>query len=125
MRPRSQEGQATIELALLLPVLILLFAALVQIGVVTSDHVRLWHAAREAVRVAVVDDDAEAIRAAAERSGLDGLELGVNPPPQGRVRGEPLTVSLSYRPAASIPVVGAVLSGIVMRVSATMRIEQP
>ena len=109
----------------MLPILIVLFAALVQIAAVASDHVRLWHAAREGARVAVVDDDAGEIRAAAERSGLRGLEIAVSPASNERVRGEPLTVAVSYRPAADIPLLGSILRGIVMRATATMRIEQP
>lgn len=125
MRVGAQTGQATIELALVLPLLVVLFVVLVQIGTVASDHVRLWHAAREGARVAVVDDDPDEIRAAAERSGLRGLDLEVSPEAHERIRGEPLTVSVSYRPVADVPLIGSLLSGIVMHASATMRIEQP
>jgi Flp pilus assembly protein TadG len=52
---RRERGQATVELALILPVVALILAALVQTGMVVVDHVRLWHAAREAARAAVVD----------------------------------------------------------------------
>jgi TadE-like protein len=121
----NQSGQATIELALLLPTVFLLASGIVFVGVLGSDHVRVWHAAREAARVAVVDDDPGEVRAAAERGGLQGLEIAIAPPPEDRVRGEPLTVDIAYRPVARIPLVGLLLDGIEMTASATMRIEEP
>jgi len=120
-----QRGQATIELALLLPVVTLFAWALVEIGMVATDNVRLWHAAREAARVGVVDPDPTAIREAAERSGLDPIVLSVRPGAEGRIQGEPLTVTLSYRPTSSAPLIGKLFEAIVMTAEATMRIEQP
>lgn len=125
MRARSQGGQATVELALCLPLLALLAGALVEVGCLAVDHVRVWHAAREAARVAVVDPDPSAAVEAAGRSGLEDLQIEIEPEPGARVQGDPLTVTVSYVPRAAVPVIGALFRGIVMRAGATMRIEQP
>lgn len=121
----SEEGQATVELALLLPMLVLLALVLVEIGGIATDRVRVWHAAREAARVAIVDDDPVAIQDAADHSGLPGITVQVDPSPEDRVQGEPLTVHVAYRVEPSVPVVGAIFSGRMMEAAATMRIEQP
>src|SRR5687767_12231332 len=121
----SDEGQATVELALLLPLVALLAACLVEVGALATDKVRVWHAAREAARVGAVDSDEKSIRAAAEQSGLDPLEISIHPHPEARIQGEPLTVDVTYRPDATIPLVGRLFDRGMLRARATMRIEQP
>lgn len=122
---RRQDAQASLELALCLPFVAVLLAALVEVGLLVADQTRLWHAAREAVRVAAVSPDGEEIRAAAETAGLTPLEVSVRPSSTGRVHGEPVTVSLSYRPPGHVPLVGQLIARFDMRAGATMRIEQP
>lgn len=124
-RTRSEYGQATVELALCLPILAVLIALLVEAGGLATDHVRLWHAAREAARVAVVEPDPSQARSAAERAGLAGIEVTIEPTTDARVRGEPLTVTVIYRPAGRVPLIGRLFTGVVMRAEATMRIERP
>lgn len=125
MSDDRESGQATIELALLLPVVVFLALVLVQIGLLASDNVRLWHAAREAARVGSVDDDPTAIRDAADRSGLSPISVRVEPVPQDRVQGEPLTVYVTYRPVTRVPLLGRLMGGLEMSATAAMRIEQP
>ena len=124
MKP-DQRGQATVELALCLPVLVLLLACLVEIGLLAADQVRLWHAAREGARIAVVDSTVQEVRTAAESAGLKPLALQITPGPSERGPGEPLTVAVSYHPRSRVPLLGALFERTELRASATMRIEQP
>lgn len=121
----NERGQATLELALCLPLVALLAAALVETGGIVSDQVRLWHAARDAARLAVVDPDASDVAKAAEDAGLHPVEVTVSPAPPLRSAGRPLTVFLHYHPAARVPLVGNLLDGLTLSASATMRIEVP
>jgi Flp pilus assembly protein TadG len=120
-----QSGQATVELALCLPVIAVLLAALLQVGVIVSDQTRLWDAAREAARVAVVDPNPQAITQAAERSGLAPVTTSIRPQAALRAQGRPLTITLAYRPRAVLPLLRGVVDGIELHAAATMRIEQP
>ena len=86
---------------------------------------RLWHAAREAARAAVVDPDPDAARRAVERAGLDGAEVLVAPSGAARSAREPLTVRLSLRPGGRTPLVGTLFSSVELHADATMRIETP
>lgn len=122
---RDARGQSTVELALCLPVLALVLGLVVEVGLVAGDQVRVWHAAREAARVAVVDPDVSHIEEAAARSGLDDLEISVEPGPDFRVQGEPLEVTVEYEPAGHVPLIGELFSGLTMRASTAMRIEEP
>ena len=124
-RASDERGQATVELALCLPLIALLLATVVEVTMIAADQTRLLHAAREAARIAVVDDEAGKIRAAAANGGLKGVELAVTPKPDMRRQGDPLTVRLSYKPPARTPIVGILFRGITLRAEATMRIEQP
>jgi hypothetical protein len=121
----NERGQATVELALCLPLVALLLAALLQIGVIVSDQTRLWHAARGAARAAVVDPDPRKITQGAESSGLFPVSLTVRPDAPYRSQGEPLTVSVGYRPRSIIPLLNPLMGALELHASATMRIEQP
>ena len=74
MRPtrRGDGGQATVELALVLPLVAILVLLVLQAGLVIRDQLLAAHAAREAVRAASVSDGdraAAAARAAARAGG--------------------------------------------------------
>ena len=125
-QPHSREGgQSTVELALCLPVLAFLAAVLVQVGIVVSMQTRLWHAAREAARVAIVDPDEEDVARAARSTGLAGIEMSIDPSPVHRRFGEPLTVSLALHPTGGVPLVSSLFGRMTLEAEATMRVEQP
>lgn len=121
---RSERGQATVELALCLPLVALVFAGLVEVSMVAVDQVRVSHAAREAARASAVDSDPAAARAAADASGLDGLDVSVEPGAEERSPGRPTTVRVAYPYRSRVPVLGAVFDRFVLEADATMRIEQ-
>jgi len=117
---RSARGQATVELALVLPLVLTLALALVQVGMVARDAVRVTHAARSATRAASIGlDDAAVRRAASDGSGLEPWRLTVV-----IVRaGEWVTVRVTYRCPTDVPLVGRVAPGVELRDQLTMRVE--
>ena len=124
MRLRAQRGQAAVELALVLPLLALLALALVQVGLVVRDQVRVTFGAREGARQAAVEDDEGAVRqAVAASTRLDGdrLEIDVGD------RGEPgsrVTVRVAYRAPTDLPLVGRLVGDVHLEGVATMRVER-
>ena len=121
----DERGQATLELALCLPIVFVLLAALVETGGIVSDQIRLWHAARDAARAAVVDPSTEDVHRAAEDAGLHPVDVTISPAPALRAAGRPLTVWLRYHPAARLPLIGGLLDNLTLDAQATMRIEVP
>lgn len=123
-RQSDQCGQATVELALVLPLVAVLLLALVQAAVVARDQILVTHAAREAVRAAAVDDDVDAARRAAERSGPlapDRLEVEIT----GRDGvGSRVQVVVRYTLPTRLPLVGRALDDVTLTASATMRVER-
>jgi TadE-like protein len=124
-RAQWERGQSTVELALCLPLVTLLVAALLQVGVIVSDQTRLWHEAGEAARQAAVDPDPGRITRAAEHGGLVPVAVSVDPQAAYRSQGRPVTVSLAYRPQSLFPVLAPIVGAIELHAAATMRIEQP
>lgn len=116
-------GQAAVEVALLLPVLVVLALAAVQVGLVVRAQVLVTHAAREAARAAAVDADPAAPgRAARAASPLDPEHLLVAV--DGRdAAGSRARVVVTYGLATDVPLVGRLLPDLTLRASATMRVE--
>jgi hypothetical protein len=120
---RREAGQASVELALLLPLVVLLLLAVLQAGLVAKDVVLVTHAAREAARAAATDPHPDAPRRAAEASGglrPDRLSLTT----RGRgAAGTRVTVSVTYRIPTVVPLAGALVNDLVLTRSVTMRVE--
>lgn len=122
--PDSQRGQSTAELAVLLPLIVILLFAVVQVGVVARDRVALQQAARSAARhVAVDPGEAEALVGA--RLGAPGLapdRLSVELT-GGRKAGDLLTVEVGYRSRTDVPLVGRLVGDRRLRAVAVVRVE--
>jgi Flp pilus assembly protein TadG len=114
-------GQASVELALVLPLVALLLVALLQAGLLLRDQLLMVHAAREGAREAAVTPDPARIRAAAGRAA-PGLTLEVHIR-RGARPGDLTTVRVSARPGR-LPLVGAALGNHRLAASATMRVER-
>lgn len=69
-RRGGDRGQALVEFALVIPIFILLLVGLFDIGRAVWNYSTVANAAREAVRVAVVNQDQATIRAAAIEAGV-------------------------------------------------------
>jgi len=125
-RLRCESGQAMVEFALLVPLLVVAALMLVQVGLIATDQVLLTQAAREGAREGAVANDDASARQAVLRSlpeGLRDAQVRVEAP--GRAMGDPYTVILSAHPRSALPVVGKRLSELViLRARAVSRIER-
>lgn len=121
----DQRGQATVEVALALPLVAMLLGLIVEIGIVAADRSRVWNAAREGARVAAVSADPDVVTAAVRQAGLETAEVTIRPPANERVQGEAVTVRVSFGHEGSVPLVGNIFEGVVIDSEATMRIERP
>ncbi|MCU0271694.1 MAG: pilus assembly protein [Acidimicrobiales bacterium] len=120
-RRRGDTGQATVELALVLPVLAVVGLLVVQVALIGRGEVMTVHAAREAARaMAVGEPDAQAHRAAMAAGSFPPHRVDVD---VGRT-GETVAVQVRYRQATAVPIVGALLGDVEHRAEATMRLER-
>lgn len=114
-------GQAVVELALSLPVVVVLVLGVLQVGLVARDQLAVELAAREAARAAAVSaEPSRAARAAAERmTALRPLEVATT------VRATTVTVRVSVRSATDVPIIGAFVDDVDLHAAVTMALEPP
>ena len=104
----------------MIPLLVLMLLALVQVGLLVRTRVLVTHAAREGAREAAVGGSDDEIRAAAAGAGSldpDRMTVAVD-----RVGGR-AEVTITYTAATDVHLVGALLGDVGFRGSATMRVE--
>ena len=120
---RVESGQASVELALLLPLVLLLLLAVLQVGLVARDVVLVTHAAREAARAAATDPSPDAARTAARAAGgLHPDRLAVHATGRGDA-GSRVRVTVAYRIPTDVPLAGALVGDLTVSRTVTMRVE--
>ena len=107
-RGRGDAGQAAVELALALPVVVVLLLGMLQVALVGRDQLAIELAAREAARAAAVSaDPAAAARLAADRvTTLRPLALAVS------VGGDTVTVTVSHPSATDVALIGHLIGDV-------------
>ena len=120
-RGQRDAGQATVELALCLPMLCLLLLGVVQVAVVVRDQLAVQLAAREAARAAAVAaDPVGSGRASAVAAvSLRPLEVAVVS------NGNTVTATVRFVEHTDVPLIGALLADVTLSASATMQLEPP
>jgi Flp pilus assembly protein TadG len=128
-RSRKNYGQALVEWALILPILLLIILVTIDMGRAVYYYSVIYNAAREGARYGTIDHtDTEGIEAAAKNLavGLDtspsvfGVSTFTNGPPLTHIR---VTVTYQFFPAT--PMVTALFESnhITLTSQSTMRIE--
>lgn len=121
MNARRSRGQATVELALVLPLVVVLALGVVQAGFVVRDAVVLTHATRAAARAAALGADDSEVRAAAVRaSGLAPDRLRLSRHADGRL----VTVELWYRAPTDVVLVGGLVPAVDLHERLTVALEE-
>ena len=105
--PGNERGSAVVEFALVLPILLLVSLAIVQVGVIARDQLLTVEAARAGAREAAVDSDAEAVRstAIAAAPGLDPARMELSVRRTGGL-GQPVVVTVGYSVPITVPLAG-------------------
>lgn len=123
MKTADDDGQATVELALVLAPILFIALAVLQVGLVWRDQLMVVHAAREGARAAAVGGDESMVRAAALGStSLDPGRLSVSLSRGSQSRAV-VTVTVVYGPPTSLGLFGALLANRRLSAEATMMLE--
>ncbi|ADL11781.1 TadE/TadG family type IV pilus assembly protein [Acetohalobium arabaticum] len=107
---RRRRGQALVELALVLPVLLLILFGIVEFGRIFHAYLVIANAARVGAREgAITNDDTDikdAVRTAADHSlDLNRLSIAISPDPANRNKGDSLTVEVDYDVEVFAPII--------------------
>ncbi len=120
LRSVGERGQATVELALVLPVVVLVLLAVVQVGLVARSQILVVDAARAGARAAAVR--AGSASAAARRTpGLESSRVQVDESSAGP--GGDVEVRVRYRVRTDVPLVGALVGEPTLEATVTMAVE--
>lgn len=124
---RDCRGQAVTELALVLPLLLLLLFGIIEGGRLGNAYLAVTHAARHGARhgaVGASDSEIAAhVRAAAVQLAAGNLTVQVSP--AHRRAGQNITVTVNYPLTLYMPFAGLVFGGnpVIVSSSLTMRVE--
>jgi Flp pilus assembly protein TadG len=120
-RGSNDAGQATVEVALAVPLLVVVMLFGVQIALVIRDQIATIAAAREAARAVVVADGKSGVAeaAVARTASLDPSRRSV----KVSINGGLVTATVSYRSPTDLPLVGIFIPDITVHATATMALE--
>jgi Flp pilus assembly protein TadG len=116
----ADRGQATVEFAIVLPVVMVVVLAIVQVGLAVRDQLAVELAAREGARAAAVSTDSAGAAAAAASRAVD-LPVVIT----ASTDTTSVTVTATYVDDTDMAIIGALLPSITHRASVTMAIEPP
>ena len=122
MRARRSEpdsGQATVELALVMPLIIGLLLIILNVGLVVRDQLAVWHAASAGARAASISPDSPDVvqQAVEDEVGLRPLHLQI-------VRDEQLiTVKVQYPRTINLLLIKHILPPLTLSASVTMHVQ--
>ncbi len=121
MASRRDRGQAAVEFAIALPLVVVLVLGIIQIVLVARDQIALELAARDGARAASVAADPAA---AAERGALGATSL--RPLAVSTASGpRRVTVTVGHTNTTSVPLIGAVMGVVDLSASVTLAREPP
>ena len=114
-RGKDEKGQALVEMALMLPVLVLLLMGIFEFGRVFNAYLVVNNAAWQGLRIGVVggtDDEIKATVAKVVYPTVEAAEttIAIQPGAGSRVRGEAMTVQVGYPVIIYTPVIKNIIS---------------
>ncbi len=116
----AERGQSSVELAVLMPLILLLLLTVVQVGLLARDQLLAVHASRIAGRAVVVDPSHAAAAAALHRAGLDRVDIRLS----GDLRrGGFATVEATLLPTR-VALVGRLIGGVEIAERLTVLVEE-
>ncbi len=123
--PATERGSAAVEFALVLPVLLLVMLAFIQVGLIARDQLLLVQSSRAGAREAAVDPDDAVVRTAAASAaeGLDPSRLEVSVVREASM-GDPVAVTARYDVPLDVPLIDVLLPPqVTLAATSTMRQE--
>lgn len=124
---RGEHGQAAVEFALVLPVLLLITLVVCQVALSLNCYLVVTSASREGARRGAETNDTDAARKAAMSAagGLPGTGPEVEVSfPEGRAKGSPVVVTVAYRMPLLLPGLERLISRLSFKRSTTMALER-
>lgn len=124
----NQRGQALVEFAIIIPMLLLIIMGIAEFGMMINSYLAIQNAAREGARAGIVGSSNTDIRnmivSISPSLKEKDLTIDITPSETNRKSGQTLTVKLTYKYNPTVPIISGMLSKTVtLRAQTSMRIE--
>lgn len=117
----SESGQATVELAVILPFIVFIAAGLIQCGLIVANQLTVWNAARSAARAASISPDPQIDAQQAANSAVDLRPLQVTITTIDDV----VSAHVVYIDRTNLPLIGVLFPEISLEATVAMLREIP
>ena len=116
----GDRGQAAVEFAVALPIVVIAMLAIAQVGVAVRNEVAVELAAREGARAASVSAQSAGAAQSAARRAVDlPMQVSVTS------NGDTVSVTVTYVDNTDVAIIGAAIGPVPHTAAATMAIEPP
>lgn len=128
MMGSKKKGQALVEFAILLPILILIIAGIMEFGIILNSYLTIQNASREGARYGIMGaNDSEIIQIVHDVTpnlDINRLSIEITPGDTSRKPGDTITVKVIYDYDLIIPIISNIVGNEVeLRAQTSMRIE--
>ena len=125
---KNQKGQALVEFAIILPILLILVMGILQFGMMLNSYLTIENASREGARTGIIgSSDAEIQNLIISTSpSLDpkNLIVSITPTETNRKSGDTLIVKVTYNYNLIVPIISSLFNNVVVLNGQTsMRVE--
>ncbi|MFP5105676.1 TadE/TadG family type IV pilus assembly protein [Neobacillus sp. C211] len=122
---KSQKGQSLVELALVLPVLILLLFGIIDFSRIFHAYLTIDHAGREAARSASIGNDNTTVKntAASDATSIGLTTDKISISSESRKSGSNVTITITYPITFLTPIIGQIIGTLTLTDTTTMRVE--
>lgn len=124
----NKKGQSMVEMALILPIIIMLFMGMVEFSRIFGSYLLVTHASREGARLASIGKTDEEIRTnvtgKVDILNVSDLQVILTPEDDARVSGDDVRVCVKYKLVIYAPVISSIVSNpFEMEANTYMRVE--
>lgn len=125
---KNKRGQSIVELALVLPLLILIVIGTMEFGGIFHSYLLITNASRQGTRAGIIGTDDTTIRSTVKNDAvslcLTDSQITITPVQAYRTSGVPLTVQVKYSVSLISPVLDAIVPDpFPLTASTTMMVE--
>lgn len=124
----NKKGQSIVEMALILPIIIMLFMGMIEFSRIFGSYLLVTHASREGARLASIGKtDAEIqanVSSKVNMLNVSNLQIIMTPDDSSRITGDDVKVSVKYKLQIYAPVISSIVSNpFQMEANTYMRVE--
>lgn len=125
---RNKKGQAMVEIAIIIPILLIILMAIFEFGRIFNAYLIITHASREGARSAALGSDDIQITQTVNNSitylDTSKLTISISPSQSSRNRGTNVTVNLQYDLDIIVPIIDRIIPNpFYIKSQTVMRVE--